>query len=128
MLRPSRSVLIVDDDAEVQKTFGEWLTAEGYDVRRAVDGEAALADTAHVDAMVVDFRMPTLDGLGFLRQLRSRGERTPVVVVTGDYLLDESVMDEFRRLDAQIMFKPLWLDELTALVSQLADRSREARP
>lgn len=128
MLRPSRSVLIVDDDAEVQKTFGEWLTAEGYDVRRAVDGEAALADTAHVDAMVVDFRMPTLDGLGFLRQLRSRGERTPVVVVTGDYLLDESVMDEFRRLDAQIMFKPLWLDELTALVSQLVDRSREARP
>lgn len=128
MLRPSRSVLIVDDDAEVQKTFGEWLTAEGYDVRRAVDGEAALAETAHVDAMVVDFRMPTLDGLGFLRQLRSRGERTPVVVVTGDYLLDESVMDEFRRLDAQIMFKPLWLDELTVLVSQLVDRSREARP
>ena len=123
MPRPSRSILIVDDDPEVVRAFGDWLTAKGYDVRRAFDGQAALDEAAGVCAIVADVRMPTLDGLGFLRQLRNRGERTPVVVVTGDYLLDEAVIDEFRRLDAQIVFKPLWMDELAALVSELVDRS-----
>lgn len=123
MPQQSRSVLIVDDDPEVVNTFGTWLAAEGYDVRRASDGQAALTNVSGVDAVVVDVRMPTLDGLGFLRQLRGRGETMPVAVVTGDYLLDDSVMDEFRRLDAQILFKPLWLDELTALVAELVNRS-----
>jgi two-component system OmpR family response regulator len=65
------TVLIVDDDAEVIKTFGDWLGLEGYQVRTATDGEAALREARGVDAIILDVRMPILDGLEFLRRLRA---------------------------------------------------------
>jgi two-component system response regulator MprA len=120
------TVLIVDDDAEVIRTFGSCLQLEGYTIRTATDGERALNETAGADAVILDVRMPTLDGLGFLRRLRSRGDSMPVLVVTGAYLLDDAEVREFDRLDAEIVFKPLWLDELVSLTNQLVTRVRTA--
>jgi len=73
------------------------------------------------DAILVDFRMPVMDGLEFLRALRAkpRHSETPVAIVTGDYQLDERLVSQIRDLGAVIRFKPLWVDELTSLAKQL---------
>jgi len=73
------------------------------------------------DAIILDLRMPVVDGLGFLRKLRAIDQyaKTPVAVVTGDYFLDDQMSSELRRLGAQLKFKPLWLDDLVALVGTL---------
>jgi DNA-binding response OmpR family regulator len=113
---------VVDDDPEVVRTFADWLRLQGYDVRTAADGEAAWPQVRGVDAIILDARMPILDGQGFLRRLRAHGEHVPVAVVTGDYLIDDAVLDEFKRLSAAIVFKPLWLDDLVVLAAQLVDR------
>jgi hypothetical protein len=67
--------------------------------------------------------MPLLDGLGFLRQLRSMPDQpdspTPVAIVTGDYFLDDSVATELRQLGAELRFKPLWLEDLVGLARDL---------
>jgi len=65
--------------------------------------------------------MPLLDGLGFLRHLRSLdGHRdTPVAIVTGDYFLDEHVTRELRELGAVVLFKPMWLEQLVDLARRL---------
>jgi DNA-binding response OmpR family regulator len=118
------TILLVDDDAEVIQTFGSGLRLEGYQVRTASNGEAALGTTHGVDAVILDARMPKLDGLGFLRRLRSRGESMPVLVVTGAYLLDEADLREFERLHAEVVFKPLWLDELITLTGRLLNHAR----
>ena len=119
----SGTVLIVDDDPEVVGTFAEWLQLQGYEVRTAPDGEAALPHVRGVNAIILDARMPTLDGLGFLRRVRARDEHVPVAIVTGDYLIDDALLNEFQRLNAQIVFKPLWLDDLVTLVAQLISRA-----
>ena len=53
-----RTVLLVDDDPEVVRTFADWLGLQGYDVRTAADGEAAWPQVRGVDAIILDARMP----------------------------------------------------------------------
>jgi DNA-binding response OmpR family regulator len=65
--------------------------------------------------------MPIVDGLQFLRTLRSKDDlsRMPVAIVTGDYFLDDAVSRELRGLGAEVRFKPLWLEDLLALARNL---------
>jgi two-component system, OmpR family, response regulator PrrA len=122
---PAATILIVDDDEGVTQTFARMLTLEGFQVRTAYNAESGLraASEAHPNAIILDLRMPLVDGLGFLRQLRARKEQqeapTPVAIVTGDYFLDDSVATELRQLGAELRFKPLWLEDLVNLARNL---------
>jgi len=116
-------ILIVDDDEGVTQTFARMLRLEGYQVRTAVSAETGLkeAQSCLPDAIILDLRMPLVDGLGFLRRLRAQDEQrtTPVAIVTGDYFLDDSVSAELRELGAELRFKPLWLEDLVGLARNL---------
>ena len=121
--RDALKILIVDDDEGVTQTFARMLRLEGYQVHTALNAEQGLgeAERTRPDAIILDLRMPLIDGLGFLRRLRGRdGQRcTPVAIVTGDYFLDDSISSELRELGAQLRFKPLWLEDLVALAREL---------
>ena len=124
MLEPATAtILIVDDDDTVTNTFARMLRLEGYQVRTAVCAERGLreAEDSQPDAIILDLRMPLIDGLGFLRRLRAGdGHRhTPVAIVTGDYFLDDAVSAELRDLGAELRFKPLWLEDLVGLARNL---------
>ena len=73
------------------------------------------------DAIILDVRMPVVNGLVFLRALRSRptSAQIPVVVITGDYFLDESVSDELLALGAAIYLKPRWVREVARILERL---------
>src|SRR5205085_11150970 len=94
------SILIVDDDEAVTQTFARMLELEGYTVRTAITAETGLREATehHPDAIILDMRMPLIDGLGFLRRLRRQAAQrhTPVAIVTGDYFLDEHVSSELQ--------------------------------
>jgi two-component system OmpR family response regulator len=121
--RTTSKILIVDDDEGVTQTFARMLRLEGYQVRTAVSAEKGLieAEQSHPDAIILDLRMPLVDGLGFLRRLRAHDDQrdTPVAIVTGDYFLDDSVSTELRELGAELRFKPLWLEDLVGLARNL---------
>src|SRR5436190_1662540 len=121
--RTAAKILIVDDDEGVTQTFARMLRLEGYQVRTAVSAETGLreAEHSHPDAIILDLRMPLVDGLGFLRQLRSHDDqrKTPVAIVTGDYFLDEAIANELQELGAELRFKPLWLEDLVGLARNL---------
>src|SRR6266446_4004797 len=116
-------ILIVDDDEGVTQTFARMLRLEGYQVRTAVNAEKGLreAEQSHPDAIILDLRMPLVDGLGFLRRLRAVEDQrhVPVAIVTGDYFLDDTVSNELRELGAELRFKPLWLEDLVGLARNL---------
>jgi two-component system OmpR family response regulator len=99
------------------------LRLEGYDVRTAMSAEMGLreAEQSHPDAIILDLRMPLVDGLGFLRRLRTHAAQrnTPVAIVTGDYFLDDTVSSELQQLGAELKFKPLWLEDLVGLARTL---------
>ena len=121
--RTTSKILIVDDDEGVTQTFARMLRLEGYTVKTAMTAEKGLieAEQSHPDAIILDLRMPLVDGLGFLRRLRARHDQrqTPVAIVTGDYFLDDSVSTELRELGAELRFKPLWLEDLVGLARNL---------
>jgi len=121
--RAAAKILIVDDDEGVTQTFARMLQLEGYQVRTAVSAEMGLLEAARSqpDAIILDLRMPLIDGLGFLRRLRERDDHrtTPVAIVTGDYFLDDAISSELRELGAELRFKPLWLEDLVTLARNL---------
>lgn len=101
---------------------------EGYEVRIATNAEAGLREieSGYADAVILDLRMPFINGLGLLYRLRAvqPDRQTPVVVVTGDQCLDDSVIDELHELGADVRFKPLWIEDLVDVARTLLN----ARP
>jgi two-component system response regulator MtrA len=126
------NLLIVDDDEAVTQTFARMLMLEGHYVRTANSAEDGLreVEASPLDAIILDLRMPLINGLGFLYRLRARegSKRTPVVIVTGDYALDDDVTEELRVLGAEVRFKPMWLEELVDLARRLLKESRNDQP
>ena len=99
------------------------LELEGYAVLTALDAETALHHlaSARPDAILLDLRMPSVDGLTFMRRLRAqeRDRHIPVAIITGDYSIDETLSRELQELDAIVFFKPLWIGDLVAVIERL---------
>ncbi|MFE5741483.1 response regulator transcription factor [Streptomyces celluloflavus] len=124
---PPARILVVDDEPEVRAAVEDGLGVEGYAVRGAADGLAALSEVAawQPDAIVLDVLMPVLDGLAVCRRLRALDDRTPILVLTA---LD-SVSERVDGLDAgadDYLVKPFALDELVARVRALLRRASAA--
>lgn len=81
---PDLRILVVDDEPDIRATVQAILETEGYDVGLAANGADALAavEREPPDLILLDMRMPVLDGWGFAAELRRRGHRVPVVVMT----------------------------------------------
>jgi CheY-like chemotaxis protein len=114
-------VLVVEDDPSVRTLLDSLLTGEGYDVRTASDGTAAirLAHDVSPSVILLDVMMPDLGGVRVLEQLRTDEVLTgiPVVVVTGAVdlvpLLREQLGDE------QVFVKPFVVADLLDQVARL---------
>jgi two-component system CheB/CheR fusion protein len=123
MTTTSPSVLLIDDDESTIDTFALILRREGYGVRTAHDAfdGLALAERTPPDAILVDLRMPFVNGLGFLYRLRSQPgcSNVPVAVVTADYDLPDDILEAIQDLGAEIHYKPLDLDDLVSVARTL---------
>src|ERR687892_2932795 len=77
-------ILVVDDDPNILDVVSELLDMEGYKVTTAANGAEALAklDEARPSLVLLDMRMPVLDGWGFARELKARGVQLPILVMT----------------------------------------------
>ncbi len=118
-------VLVVDDDAAIRDTVAEVLRSEGYAVNTAVNGAEALAavDVAPPRLVLLDMRMPVLDGWGFVLGLNERGLRLRVLVLTATQ--DARRWAEEIGADGYIA-KPFDLDDLFSAVERLCNRESAA--
>ena len=117
-------ILVVDDEPQLRRALERALKLEGYDVGTAEDGDRALeaVSATSPDAIVLDVLMPGRDGLEVCRELRSRGDRTPVLMLTAR----DAVQDRVDGLDAgadDYVVKPFALEELLARLRALLRRS-----
>jgi DNA-binding response OmpR family regulator len=121
---PDQPILIIDDNVNLAKGFALVLQRSGYRVNVAHTAEEGLrlAEAEHPAAIVVDFRMPFINGAGFLYRLRAcpKHKHTPVLVVTGAAVNDE-MRAELSDLNAVLRFKPLGIMELLTEVGALID-------
>lgn len=125
MLPPS--LLVVEDDRTLSAMLIELLTAEGYRVDCAYDGQQGLHNglTGSYDALVVDRGLAVMDGADLIAVLRSRGITTPALILTAR----GSVQDRVEGLDAgaqDYLVKPFEVPELLARVRALLRRTDDA--
>jgi CheY-like chemotaxis protein len=80
----SRRVLIVDDDRNLTTLVSTLLRSYGFEVMTAADGESALGTLAghDIDVVVLDLRMPGMDGRAVFREMRARGHTAPVLIAS----------------------------------------------
>jgi two-component system response regulator MprA len=111
-------VLVVDDDAAIRRMVSQALAFEGYEVETAADGAEAVAAIARARPALVllDMRMPVLDGWGVVRELRARSIDVPIVVMTA--ARDAPAWAEDVGATAHLA-KPFDLDDLFAVVERL---------
>jgi CheY-like chemotaxis protein len=123
-----QTVLVVDDEADVRLIARMVLQAEGLEVREVPSGEAALADldaNGLPDLLLVDVRLPGIDGWELLRSVRADPARAgvPVVVFTADLGARSEAPTQL--LDRDVMLvKPFQVDELLAAVRNALPAAR----
>jgi DNA-binding response OmpR family regulator len=120
-------ILLVDDNPNIISFVQPALERQGYAVTTASDGLEALylAETAHPDLIVLDIEMPAPDGLQVCRQLRQRGDDTPIIFLTvRDSVTDLEMGFQFGAND--YVTKPFDVRELLARIkARLPPRSLE---
>jgi len=115
--RAGARVLVVDDDPSILDTVTAILTSEGYQVAAANGGEEALAmlRSWHPTLVLLDMRMPIMDGWAVARAMRESGSKVPIVVMTA--------AENARRWADEIgaaghLDKPFGLDQLLSCVEE----------
>ena len=116
-------VLVVDDDPPLRRMLERTLVAEGFEVALAADGGAALVavERSAPDVIVLDLKMPVLDGLAVCRRLRGKGLPTPILMLTAR----DAVADRVEGLEAgadDYLIKPFAVQELVARLRALTRR------
>ena len=109
-------VLCVDDEEQIRNLLTDLLTDEGYEVRTAPNGAAALSVVEHwrPDVILLDINMPVMDGYAFARAYRERGDGAPIIVITAGERLPHAA--EHAGAVAYVA-KPFDLDALLETVS-----------
>src|SRR5439155_9038546 len=127
---PEIRLLVAEDHPSLARSLAEGLKEEGYTVDMALDGlEAERLLNAHqYGCLVLDIILPGKDGLTILKELRQRGDQTPVLCVTARDGVDDRVAGLDLGADDYLV-KPFAWDELLARVRAVIRRERgHARP
>jgi CheY-like chemotaxis protein len=127
MTGAQKTVLIVDDDADVRDYFSTFYADNGFAVETAVDGNEALAkvEAGAPDLITLDITMPEKSGVRFYREMKEDESRkgTPIIIITGVAKEFESFISSRRQVPPPegYLSKPVDLDELLQLSNSLMD-------
>ena len=100
MIETMKTILVVDDKANVRQLLQDYLTEQGFKVTTATNGREAIyeARRARPDLILLDIMMPEMDGYEFLRQYRQE-KSTPVIVITARE--EETDADHRQQIDGK---------------------------
>jgi DNA-binding NtrC family response regulator len=123
------TILIVDDDNALRRAVATTLADLGHKAAEAEDGAAALAWLARdrADAVLLDLRMPGMDGLEVLRRIRARPDAPPVAILTA-VPTSENTIEAMRLGAADHLAKPIGREGLRALLERILPPAEAAAP
>lgn len=113
----------IEDDQGARDTIALYLRLEGYQVETAATGQEGLQACAKFvpGVVLLDYRLPDINGLECLRRIRGdpNSSHPAVAVMTADWAVQQR-MTELRQLDAVLLTKPCFCDEIAAFVASVA--------
>ena len=127
MEAPKKTILVVDDDKSILRTFTRILQKSGYEIDVAETGKEAMekAENRHYDLALVDIRLPDMDGTDLLAKLKNQLEYTVKIMITGFPSLETGVKALDEGADAYLV-KPVRPEDLLMLIEEkLADKEED---
>lgn len=115
----TRRVLVIEDDPSIREMVALALEDAGYGVAAAGDGETAIAliPKERPDILLVDLRMPLMDGFEFMRRYADGGGQSPIIVLSAARDVDFA---RHKLTAAAVIEKPFDLNDLIATVDRIA--------
>jgi two-component system response regulator HydG len=115
----SVKILVADDESSHRKMIEAVLAAEGYEVTQAEDGQAAISavEDRFYDLVIMDVRMPNVDGIQALQKIKRLSPDIPVIIMTA-YASVGTAVDALKSGAYDYLIKPLDIDELKILVAK----------
>ena len=115
----TKTILVVDDDKSILRTFMRILQKNGYEIDVAETGKEAIekADTRHYDLALVDIRLPDMDGTDLLAQIKKQLQNTIKIMITGFPSIESGVKALDEGADAYLV-KPVKPEELLMLIEE----------
>ena len=117
------NILLIEDEQKIADFVLEAFGALGWRCTHALDGAVGLAHLgpAKFDAIVLDWMLPTIDGMSFLVRLREQGHDTPVIMLSAKAELQDKLQG-FQMGAEDYLPKPFHVEELTARIRMLVQR------
>jgi two-component system, OmpR family, phosphate regulon sensor histidine kinase PhoR len=118
-IRPNALVLVVDDEQDIRDASERILSRVGYQVQKASRGDEALdiLNKESVDIMLLDLKMPGMDGLEVLERVRKQNTQIQVIVITG-YATVETAIEAMKQGAYDFIPKPFEPDQLRIVVNR----------
>jgi len=117
------NILVVEDGKSQREMLRDFLKSEGHFVMEAEDGEKAVQHVRnhHFDLLLLDYRMPGMDGMEVLKSVKSLNPEIDVVIITAHGTI-ETAVEAMKAGALDYIMKPLEFDELLILVDRVAER------
>jgi two-component system nitrogen regulation response regulator GlnG len=127
MSKKNGKILVADDEDSIRWVLATALGEAGYEVEQVERGEDALERlrAGHIEAALVDIRMPDLDGLTLLTRLRESEVRTPVIIVTAQNTMNNAI-EAMKRGAFDYVTKPFDIEEVLLLVDRALEMARQS--
>jgi DNA-binding response OmpR family regulator len=119
MMTAKKTILVVDDDKSILRTFSRILQKSGYEIETAETGKEAIekADKRQYDLALVDIRLPDMDGTDLLAKVKNQLQNTVKIMITGFPSLETGVKALDEGADAYLV-KPVKPQELLMLLDE----------
>jgi len=121
------NVLLVDDEVEFVETFSERLTMRDLKISKAFNGEEALqvlAKTHDLEVVILDVKMPGMDGIETLAEIKKKFPLVEVIMLSGHSTV-ESAIEGMKKGAFDYLMKPCEMDQIIAKVSEAAAKKRQ---
>jgi DNA-binding NtrC family response regulator len=121
------NVLLVDDEVDFVETFSERLEMRDLQISKAFSGEEALQvleTNKNIEAVILDVKMPGMDGIETLAQIKTKYPLVEVIMLSGHADV-ESAIDGMKQGAFDYLMKPCDMDQIIAKVSEAASKKRQ---
>lgn len=121
----SPRILVVDDERMIREVLADFLSMEGYLVRTAEDGNAALLELSrhHYDVVISDLKMPNMGGIELLEAVSKHAPNVLTIIMTG-FGTVETAIDAMKRGAYDYILKPFKVEEVIHVISRGLDKQR----
>jgi len=128
MTEDKQKILVIDDDAGIREAFLLALEDTAYEVKTCANGQQGIEafDAGRFDLVYLDLKMPGMNGVAVLQEIRKRDPEVPVYIVTAYFGDFSEELEQFKqdKLNFEVLIKPIGQTQIIDITRSILEGSR----